>query len=79
MTEPNCQYDFEPLSEDEVIQIKTIKIKKQMKGLEGTNVFYKMNSDDEVTYNSENKYDTLRKTLYKQCNKFNNKTQFKTC
>jgi uncharacterized protein YlxW (UPF0749 family) len=63
MEEPTYQYDFEPLSVDEVIQYKTYQMKEQMKVLEDSNVFcfsvYKMDLDDEVIYDSENKYETL--------------------
>jgi hypothetical protein len=44
--------------------MKTKTIKNQMKALEGSMVFYKMNSNDEVTYDLENEYDTLKKKHY---------------
>jgi uncharacterized paraquat-inducible protein A len=83
MEEPTYQYDFEPLSVDEVIQYKTYQMKEQMKVLEDSNVFcfsvYKMDLDDEVIYDSENEYETLKKTLCSRCNKFNLDQSYKTC
>jgi hypothetical protein len=85
MNEPESSYDFEPLSIDEVIQYKTYQIKEQMKALEDSNFIfyvYKMDSDDEVIYDSENEYETLKILLLlcRRCNKFNNENNnFKTC
>ena len=38
-----------------------------------------MDSDDEVIYDSENEYNTLKNKLCTRCNKFNNNSNYKTC